>query len=242
MLIVNKKAFSIGVFLAISFAGILLLIFTPIFGQDANGRGMTGLQFSDHMFNKLSKGSSNFIPALHAQNAAFMGKPMAVDILLDQPERVATAQKLLTAAGARVTANGTAMRIEGDLGAIMAHILRDAAHMYANDGAALAKTYGLDAMKVMETWWHVLKHTDKALKKALLVPEANLVHAVKNRAVETSYNFYAIPAEQVADEWPLVSGLLVFYVLYTMWWGFAIFYLFEGMGLTMKKAKVKKEV
>lgn len=242
MLIVNKKAFSIGVFLAMSFAGILLLIFTPIFGQDANGRSMTGLQFSDHMFNKLSKGSSNFIPALRAQNEAFMGKPMAVDIHLDQPERVATAQKLLTAAGARVVADGTAMRIEGDLGAIMAHILRDAAHMYANDGAALRKAYDLDALKVMETWWHVLKHTDKALKKALLVPEANLVHAVKNRAVETTYNFYSIPAEQVADEWPLVSGLLVFYVLYTMWWGFAIFYLFEGMGLTMKKAKVKKEV
>jgi nucleotide-binding universal stress UspA family protein len=27
-----------------------------------------------------------------------------------------------------------------------------------------------------------------------------------------------------------------------MWWGFAIFYMFDGIGLTMKKAKVKKEV
>jgi hypothetical protein len=38
----------------------------------------------------------------------------------------------------------------------------------------------------------------------------------------------------------IMTGLLVFYVLYTMWWGFAIFYLFEGVGLTMKKAKIKK--
>jgi hypothetical protein len=27
-----------------------------------------------------------------------------------------------------------------------------------------------------------------------------------------------------------------------MWWGFAIFFIFEGLGLSMKKAKVKKEV
>jgi hypothetical protein len=39
-----------------------------------------------------------------------------------------------------------------------------------------------------------------------------------------------------------MTGLLLFYVMYTMWWGFAIFFLFEGFGLTMKKSKIKKEV
>jgi hypothetical protein len=34
----------------------------------------------------------------------------------------------------------------------------------------------------------------------------------------------------------------VFYVVYTLWWGFAIFFIFEGIGLSMTKAKVKKEV
>jgi hypothetical protein len=36
--------------------------------------------------------------------------------------------------------------------------------------------------------------------------------------------------------------LLVFYLVYTLWWGFAIFYLFDGVGLSMKKARVKQEV
>jgi len=27
-----------------------------------------------------------------------------------------------------------------------------------------------------------------------------------------------------------------------MWWGFAIYYMFNGIGLSMTKAKVKKEV
>ena len=46
----------------------------------------------------------------------------------------------------------------------------------------------------------------------------------------------------VVDKAGIMTGLLVFYVAYTMWWGFAIFFMFDGIGLTMKKAKVKKEV
>jgi hypothetical protein len=38
-----------------------------------------------------------------------------------------------------------------------------------------------------------------------------------------------------------VAGFLIFYVVYTLWYGFAIFELFEGIGLTMKKS-AKQEV
>ena len=65
---------------------------------------------------------------------------------------------------------------------------------------------------------------------------------VMKKAVETAYNFYGISPERVSDRIGLMTGLLVFYVVYTLWWGFAIFFIFEGIGLTMKKAKVKKEV
>ena len=67
-------------------------------------------------------------------------------------------------------------------------------------------------------------------------------HHVTKKAVETAHNFYGIEAQKVTEKAGLMTGLLVFYVVYTMWWGFAIFYLFEGLGLTMKKAKVKKEI
>jgi hypothetical protein len=64
---------------------------------------------------------------------------------------------------------------------------------------------------------------------------------VVKKAIEPAYNFYQIDANKVSDHAGMLSGLLVFYVFYTMWWGYAIFYMFEGFGLTMKKAKVKKE-
>ncbi|HSO71539.1 MAG TPA: hypothetical protein VLR91_02700, partial [Thermodesulfobacteriota bacterium] len=62
------------------------------------------------------------------------------------------------------------------------------------------------------------------------------------KGLEPSYNFYKVESQRVADRFGIMTFLLVFYVFYTLWWGYAIFYLFEGFGLTMKKAKVKKEV
>ena len=83
---------------------------------------------------------------------------------------------------------------------------------------------------------------DKELKKEKLIAEANMISDVKKKAVETAYNFYGIAPEKVSDRVGIMTALLVFYVIYTMWYGFAIFYIFEGVGLSMKKAKVKKEV
>ena len=68
-----------------------------------------------------------------------------------------------------------------------------------------------------------------------------MVSDVNKKAVETAYNYFGVEAQKVADKALLMTGLLVFYVIYTMWWGFAIFYIFDGVGLTMTKAKVKKE-
>lgn len=237
MIIVDKKAFSIGAFLAITFCGVLAMIFSPIYGA-----GRTGLQFSDDMFNKLSKGSSYFIPRLREENAAFRGKPFAVAFELEKAEEVETARGILSTAGAQVRAKGKTMEVSGDLGGLMDKVLLDSDHMYNNDGKAVSAKYGLDERKAMETWWQILGSLDKKLKQAKMIEEAKLVHAVKNKAVETTYNFYAIQPEHIGEKVFLVAGILAFYVLYTLWWGFAIFFLFKGVGLTMRKAKVRKEI
>jgi hypothetical protein len=55
--------------------------------------------------------------------------------------------------------------------------------------------------------------------------------------VEVGYNFYGIEPESAASKAGTLTFDLVFYVIYTLWWGFAIFYLSEGMGLQMTKGK-----
>ena len=59
--------------------------------------------------------------------------------------------------------------------------------------------------------------------------------------VEAAYNFYQIEPVKVSERAGTMTGLLVFYVLYTLWWGFALMFLVEGMGLTMTKKRAKKE-
>lgn len=232
MLVTNKKAMTLGVILAVSFFGVLALIFAPIFGD-----GKNGLVFSDDMFNKLSKGSSYFIPKVMEDAKAFAGKPLSITIKMDKDSQVANALKVLSTAGATAEASGTEIKIQADLGALMTAILVDSDYMYKNNGKAVSEKYALNEKEVMVAWWNVLKQLDKPLKKEGKIAEAKIVSDVMKKAVETAHNFYGIEAQKVTEKAGIMTGLLVFYVIYTMWWGFAIFYLFEGLGLSASKAK-----
>lgn len=237
MIIKNKKTFTIGAVLAVTFLGILMLIFSPVFGD-----GKNGLVFSDDMFNKLSKGSSYFIPKVIKSSEKYMNTTIALTVKPEKPEEIEGTMRMLTAAGVAVKKEGSALQISGNLGALMSKILQDADDMYKNDGKKVFDRYGVDEKAAMTSWWNLLKVMDKELKKQGKIEESKIVSDVMKKAVEPAYNYYKIEAQQVADKAGVMTGLLVFYVAYTMWWGFAIFYMFDGIGLTMKKAKVKKEV
>lgn len=237
MLITNKGPFTMGALLALSFLAVLVLMFAPIYGG-----GMNGLDYADDLFNKLSKGSSYFIPKLKESNKKVQGKPFSVTLAIEKPKDMELVSKLFTATGSKVEPQGNNLKIEGDLGKTMEAVLRDSDSMFHNKGKEVAALHGLDEQEVMKAWWLALNKMDKFLKKNLKIEEANLVSEITKKGIEPAYNFYKIEPQRVADRAGLMIFLLVFYVFYTMWWGYAIFYLFDGVGLTMKKAKVKKEV
>jgi hypothetical protein len=235
MVVRNKKTFGIGVVFTISFLAVLLLIFSPFF------KGKNGLEFSDDSFNRLSKGSSYFIPQVAKSVEQLNGKALSANIKLDKAEDAEKISKLLSSVGAKTDVKDTAVKIEGDLGAILQSAIKDSDAMFKNDGKAVSDRYGYDEKTAMKNWWAALTKIEKNLKKDKLVAEAKVVSDVVKKAVEPGYNFYKIDGQKVADHAGMMSGLLVFYVIYTMWWGYAIFYLFDGLGLSMKKAKIKKE-
>ncbi|MBF0458479.1 MAG: hypothetical protein HQK99_11365 [Nitrospirae bacterium] len=237
MLIENKKTFSIGVLYGISFLAVLAVIFSPIFGD-----GRNGLVFSDDMFNKLSKGSSYFIPKIIKGNDKNMGKQFSVTISLDKPEDAVRAAAQFKKAGSDVQLDDRTLKISGDLGKTLAVILKDADSMFNNAADKIKADYGYDGKEALQSWWQALSKMDKALKKDGKIEQSKEISAVMKKAVEPAYNFYGIESQQVSDKIGIMSGLLVFYVVYTMWWGFAIYFMFEGFGLSMKKAKVKTEV
>ncbi|MFZ2446614.1 MAG: hypothetical protein WAW37_09660 [Syntrophobacteraceae bacterium] len=242
MLVRHKKIFSLGALFAATFLVVLLVIFSPIFGN-----GKNGLEFSDDLFNKLSKGSSYFIPDVEKGVKPFGGQSFTASVKVGNQD---LAIKMLMAAGAQVGNEEGKLKVSGDLGKLLTTVLADSDAMYHNRGAEIAARYttsgGVDAdasaKKALKTWWEILNGMAKDFQFQKKIEQANVTDRVLKKGVEPAYNFYGVQAESVASKALLMTSLLVFYVLYTMWWGYGIFFMFDGIGLSMKKAKVKKEV
>ncbi|MEN6440456.1 MAG: hypothetical protein ABFD97_17925 [Syntrophobacter sp.] len=240
MLVRHKKTFSMGALFGVTFLVILSVIFSPIFGE-----GKNGLEFSDDLFNKLSKGSSFFIPDVRKNTLPFEGQSFTASVKTANPD---LAVKMLMTAGAQVGRDDTRLKVTGDLGKLLAAVLIDSESMYHNKGSELTARYGFtgeadsSAKKALKTWWEILNTMIFDLQVQKKIEQATATDQVLKKGIEPAYNFYGVAAESVSSKALLMISLLVFYVIYTMWWGYAIFYMFDGIGLSMKKAKVKKEV
>jgi len=235
-MIAHKKEFAKGIFLTISFFVVLAIIYSPVFN------GKNGLEFADDVFNKMAKGSTYHIPDVMEKSQKFIGKGLDVIIKMEDPREAENISRLFAEAGADVVLQGTELNISGDLGKILQSALTDSDDMFYNKGDKVFEKYGYNEKEAMYNWWLSLKKVNKELNKQKRFEDAKFVSDVVTKAVELGYNFYGIEPKSVRDYAGILTGSLVFYVLYTLWWGYAIYFIFEGFGLKMKKAKVKKEV
>lgn len=242
MLIHEKAPFVRGCLLMISFLALFVLLLTPLF-DDGKGQKMTGLQYADSVFNELSKGSSYFIPGVRDQIATLKGKEVDLTVTLKKADLAPQVLTLLQTAGVTgATADGGKISFKGDLEAILSSATDDSDHLYHNRAEPVSQKYGgMPALQAATAWWYLLSPSIKELQKQGQIAEAQVVDQVIRRAVEPGNNFYSVPASKVSEHIWLMSGMLIFYVLYTLWYGFAIFELFEGMGLAMTKSASKQE-
>ncbi len=240
MLIRNKALFNKGLMLMASFLCIFVSLFLPVWGGTGNG-----LDAADNMFNRLSKGSSYFIPGVQQDVLKLAGKSVTVTAKIKDPAIAPRAVENLNKSGATAEFKDGAITYSGDLGKILTAALQDADDMFKNNGKAVQDRYGVtekDSEKLItKAWWAVLDPSIKELQKQKLIQEAKIVGQVNKRGLEPGYNFYGIAGEKVLDNVLPLVGLLAFYVLYTMWYGYAIFDMFGGIGLGMSKAKTKSE-
>ncbi|MBQ9406057.1 MAG: hypothetical protein IJU37_04865 [Desulfovibrio sp.] len=242
MLIHEKAPFVRGSLLLVSFLVLFCVLLTPIM-HDEKGNHLTGLQYADNVFNELSKGSSYFIPAVRKGLESVDGKVVTVTVSLKKADLAPLAVMALQKAGATDVKNDNGkVTFTGDLGKILACVTDDADHLYHNEAEPVAKKYdGENAIKVTSAWWYTLSPTIKELQKQRKIAEAQVVDQVLRRAVEPGNNFYSVTPTKVSEHIVLLAGMLLFYVIYTLWYGFAIFEIFEGIGLAMTKSKVKQE-
>jgi hypothetical protein len=234
MRIVKRNSLAIGAVMAAGFLLVLLLIFSPLFGD-----GRNGLEYADDIFNQLSKGSSYFIPRVARASEKFIGTEFVVAIKLESTEQAERATILLAKAGAQAERKEATVGVTGDLGQLLARILTDADAGYRNDGPALSGRYDMGDKQVLATWWKVLKQMGKEFATEKKTAESKAAIAVMKKAIEPAYNYYGIEAKSAASMAATMIALLLFYVLYTIWWGSAIYFLFEGFGLAMRKEASK---
>jgi hypothetical protein len=227
-MIANKKKFTLGLAMLIAFFAVLALFFTPIFG------GQNGLNYLDGLYNSISKGSAYYIPKLKDEAKTFNGNPVELSLAMANPAQAQQTSQLLMKAGATVNVTDAKLKASGDLGKILEGVLADADAMYKNDGKAVADKYGFGERQALYTWWQAFKAIEKDLNNQKKFKEAKAVANIGKKAIEASYNYYKIEPQSIMDRLGVVVFSLVFYVIYTLWYGFAIMFIFEGWGMQLE--------
>lgn len=227
-MIAKKKTFFKGAMMLLAFVVVLIIIFSPVFG-DKNG-----LQYLDALYNSISKGSAYYIPKVKTETDKFKGKSISITLDLADKKQARQTALLFRKAGALTELSGNKLKVSGDFGKVLDNCLNDADSMYKNDGKTIADRYGYNERQVLYNWWVACTEMDKDLKRQKMFKEAKVVVTLKKKAVETSYNYYKIEPQKITDRLWVVVFSLVFYVVYTMWYGFSIMFLFEGWGLQLE--------
>lgn len=236
MLVKDKPTFAKGILLLITFFIVLaIMLFSNWFG------GENALKASDRLFNSIAKGSTNFFPGLLKGNQAFMGKDFEVAVKLKDDDMFAKASKILTANGAQVLPKDRQLSVKGDMGKILSAAIQDSQAMFDNRNSDLESKYGFDGKKALYVWWNLFKEMEKDLKRQKKFKEAKFVEEVVKRGVEVGFNFFGIKATTARSQAGVLTFALVFYVIYTLWFGIGVLFIFEGFGLEMKKG-TRKEV
>jgi hypothetical protein len=227
-MIAHKKEFYSGAALFIGFFVVLFIIFSPVFN------GQNGLDYLDSLYNSISKGSAYYVPKVKEETDKFIGNNVTMALTMTDENQAQQAASLFTKAGVTTEVSGAQLNVSGDLGNILANCLTDSDSMYNNDGATVSSKYDYNERQVLYNWHKSLTAADKNLKKQKLFKEAKVVALVIKKVVETSYNYYKIEPQKIGDRVGIVIFSLVFYVIYTLWYGFSILFMFEGWGLRLE--------
>jgi len=226
-MIANKKEFGLGLGLFAGFWVLFIVLMSPVFA------GKNLLDYMDNLYNQISKKSSYYIPDVTKKLEAYKGQQVSFSVKA-KGDQVARLTKMFQAGGATVTPDGEKLKVAGDLSAIVSNTLADCEAMFKNDGKSVAAKYGAEERAVMYDWEEAFKAAEKAMNKENKFKEGKIFNNAQTKAIEPAYNYYGIEALPIKDKWGTVVLSLVGYVIYTLWFGFSILFMFEGWGMKLE--------
>jgi hypothetical protein len=216
-----------GILLMASFIAVLVVIFLPLLD------GKNSLDYMDNLYNSISKASAYYLPKLQHEVDGQDEKQLRLQLKLEDDATASRAAILLEQAG-DVTRTGQELAVTGSLSKLLGACLDDSEDLYHNRGETIVDRYQIDERQVLHTWWKVLAAMEKDLNRQREFKVAELVGTIKAKGVECAYNYYRIEPQAITQRWGIVLFSLVFYVVYTVWYGYAVMFLFEGLGFRLE--------
>ncbi len=227
-MIANKKEFGGGLALMVGFWVVFALLLSPLYA----GKNM--LDYMDSLYNSISKNSAYYVPEITKKAEKLQGTSFSTKIKPEGKDASPRVAAMLRAAGATVEEGAGELTVNGDLGVLLGAAMQDTETVYKNDGPAIQSKYGVEAKQVMFDWWNTFSAMEKDFTKHEKFADATTLNKAKTKAVETAYNYYGIEAQSIKEKAVIVVASLAGYVIYTMWFGFAILFMFEGWGLKLE--------
>lgn len=231
-MIANKKEFSGGLVMMAGFWVVFAILLSPIFPSQDKKVNM--LDYMDSMYNSISKKSAYYIPEIVQKADQLKGESFSIKMKVENQKSAPRIASMLRTSGATVEESDSELKVSGDLGEVLVAAMADTELAYNNDGEALQSRHGAEAKQVMFDWHNTLSAMEKRFTKQEKFAQSTILNKAKTKAVETAYNYYGIEAQSIKDKAVLVVASLVGYVIYTMWFGFSILFMFEGWGLKLE--------
>lgn len=228
----NKRTFIIGVIMLLSFTLVFVGIMSPIYG---NGRN--GLNYADDIFNSLSKGSVYFIKDAQEVADSQKGKNINLTVNASSPEEAVKWGDLYTEADVNVIVQESSVTIDGDFSKILGAVVVDSDFMYHNDSESLETRYGYDGKEAIYNWNNSFEKIKKVLTDEKKFAEVSVLDNIQKKAIEPAYNYYGIEGQKVKENVATLTFLLAFYLVYTMWYGFGLYFFFDGFGIVVAKPR-----
>ncbi len=235
-LVVDRGKFGLGL------AGLAVFTLLLVAGVLPRRDGTALLAQADRFFNQLAKGSIDYLPEAR-QMTESLGNP-AIDLGV-RPRDLVDAEELrrvVASSGcqATTTADGRT-RVVGTMNQLAQAALDDAERMAANDFAGLEQRHQMPAVDVIYCWWTVFDGLTRRYVQENEPREANFTKFVAAKVLEPAFNFRGVEARSIRGEVGPLAGLLGFYLLYTVWYGFAILLVFEGLGISATVVTGRRE-
>lgn len=228
--------------LAAGVAGLLVFAVMLSVASRPVINGQTVLDWADGMFNQLSKASANSIPQAREKAAKFVGTSVNFGLAQRDVWDSDAVTRLLHRSGVDATLlEDGRVRVTGDLGKLSAVALEDAQLAFENRVLELSARHDMEGPEVIYYWWAVFDGLTRRYVQEGRGEEAAFTKYMMTKILEPSYNFRGIEAESISRRAMPVSILLTAYVLFTIWYGVSILFIFEGLGISATTIKGKRE-